>query len=248
MPQIGFDYLRQFEVTDSTLVLRRYMSHWKFSQTVESRTLYFAAAAKSSFSDELEGYHTKLDDDLSDAQLVRWGLDSRARAVASDSRAIVAAHNQKAVVISCWTAGINESLRMWSGYGQGPEAVAIETTVGELRRALGSDFLIVSVRYLDFSKQSIPKEHSLQPFFFKRRCYDWEQEVRVVGEMEVGERIGSPRIVPVDLHSLVRRVVVSPFASIDYRATVMSLLKAASLSLPVHDSMLRSDGDSSTSK
>jgi hypothetical protein len=126
--------------------------------------------------------------------------------------------------------------------------VAIETTVADLSRTLGSDFLIVPVRYLDFSKQSIPKEHSFQPFFFKRRCYDWEHEVRVVGEMEMGKRIGSPRIVPVDLHSLVRRVVVSPFASTDYRATVMSLLKAASLLLPVHDSMIRRDGDLSTSK
>jgi hypothetical protein len=246
MSQIGFDYLRQFEVTDSSLVVRRYMTHWKFSQTVKTRTLYFAPA--SQFSDELEGHHTKLDNDLSDTQLTQWGLDSRARTIASESRAIVAAHNQKAVVISCWTAGINETFRMWSEYGQGAEAVAIETTVGDLRGALGSDFLIVPVRYLDFSKQSIPKEHSLQPFFFKRRCYDWEHEVRVVGEMEMGKRIASPRIVPVDLHSLVRRVVVSPFAPTEYRATVMSLLTAASLSLPVHDSILCSEGDLSTSK
>jgi hypothetical protein len=239
MPQIGFDYLRQFEVTDSSLVLRRYMSHWKFSQTVESRALYFAAA--SSFSDELEGHHTKLDNDLSDAQLAQWGLDSKARVVASESRAIVAAHNQKAVVISCWTGGNNESHRMWSEYGQGAEAVAIETNVVDLRRALESDFLIVSVRYLDFLKQSIPKEHSLQPFFFKRLCYEWEQEVRVVGEMEVGKRIGSPRVVPIDLQSALRRIVISPFASADYSATVAAQLEARSLSLPVHHSVLRSD-------
>ena len=238
MPQIGFDYLRQFEVTDSSLVLRRYMSHWKFSQTVESGTLYFAAA--SSFSDEVEGHHTKLDNDLSDGKLALWGLDSKARAVASESRAIVAAHNQKAVIISCWTGGIHESLRMWSEYAQGAEAVAIETTVGDLRRALGSDFLIVSVRYLDFLKQSIPKEHSLLPFFFKRRCYEWEQEVRVIGEMEVGKRIGSPRVVPIDLKSTLRRIVISPFASADYSRTITSLLQARSLSLPVNESLLRS--------
>jgi hypothetical protein len=173
--------------------------------------------------------------------LALWGLDSKAREVASESRAIVAAHNQKAVVISCWTGGIRESLRMWSEYAQGAEAVAIETTVGDLRRALGSDFLIVSVRYLDFLKQSIPKEHSLQAFFFKRRCYDWEQEVRVIAEMEVGKRIESSRLVPIDLQSALRGIVISPFASADYFHTVASLLEAQSLSLPVYDSMLRSD-------
>ena len=239
MPEIGFDYLRQFEVTASSLVLRRSMSHWKFNQTLESGTLYFAAA--SSFSDKLEGHHTNLDKDLSDAQLVRWGLDSKARRVASESRAIVAAHNQKAVVISCWTGGIHESLRMWSEYAPGAEAAAIETTVGDLRHGLGSNFLIVAVRYLDFSQQSIPKEHSLQPLLFKRLCYEWEQEVRVVGEMEVGARIGSPRVVSIDLQSALRRIVISPFASADYSATVAARLEARSLSLPVHDSMLRSN-------
>jgi len=79
----------------------------------------------------------------------------------------------------------------------GAEAAAIETTVGDLRHGLGSNFLIVAVRYLDFSKQSIPKEPSLQPFLFKRLCYEWEQEVRVVGEMEVGARIGSLRVVSI---------------------------------------------------
>ena len=68
-----------------------------------------------------------------------------------------------------------------------------------------------------------------------------KQEVRVVGEMEVGTRIGSPRVVPIDLQSALRKIVISPFASADYAATVAALLEARSLSLPVHDSMLRSN-------
>jgi len=237
MPQVGFDLLRRFETLDDALVLRRYMADWKFTDLLASSSLYFAPA--SHFADKLEGHYTHLDDELSDRQLARWGFDSRARDMAADARALVARDNQKAVVICCWTAGRDESPRMWSEYGAGSEAVALETTVGHLRRALGAGFLIVPVTYLDFSRDGIPKQHSLQPVYFKQTCFVWEREVRVVGEMEVGKRIESPRLVPIDLALVFQKVIVSPFASADYRLSVESRLSAESLSIPIHDSALR---------
>jgi hypothetical protein len=236
MPQLGFHLLRPFETWDDTLVLRRYMADWKFTELLKSKSLYFAPASK--FTDKLEGHYTHLDNTREDQQLARWGLDSRARDIAANARALVASHNQKAVVICCWTAGSDEDPRMWSEYGGGPEAVALETTVGRLRRALGSGFLPITVTYLDFSRDTIPRQHSIQPFFFKESSFAWEREVRVVGEMEVGKRIESPRLVPVALGSVFQRVVVSPFAS-DYRTSILSRLHAASLSISVHDSALR---------
>jgi hypothetical protein len=237
MAQIGFETLRCFEATDDTLVLRRYLSHWKFGKLVDSQSLYFALA--SSFLDDLEGHYTEFDYRGWDEQLVQWRLDYRARAMASDAKALVTQHNQKAVVISCWTAGADEDSRMWTAYAEGPRAVAVETTVGRLRHAVGPTFLIVPVRYLDFTRHPIPKEHSLQPFFFKRGSFAWEREVRVVGEMEVGKRIESPRLVPIELASVFQRVVVSPSASSGYRHEVESLLRSASLSLPVQESALK---------
>lgn len=123
-------------------------------------------------------------------------------------------------------------------YGKNPEAIALETTVGRLRRALGWGFLIIPVTYLDFSRQAIPKEHSLQPFFFKQCGFGWEREVRVVGEMEVGKRIESPRVVPIDLASLFQKVILSPIASGAYRVAVESTLSAAGLSIPLYQSIL----------
>lgn len=238
MPQVGFHLLKPVEVCDGDLVLRRYMADWKFSSLLESRSLYFAPASK--FSDELEGHYTHMDEALSDRQLVQWRFDSRARDMARDARATVAAHNQKAVVICCWTQGSDEDPRMWSEYGGGgAEAVALETTVARLRRSLGASFLLVPVTYLDFSHQTIPTQHSLQPFLFKQNLFAWEREVRSVGEMEVGKRIESPRVVPIDISTVFQRLIVSPFASGEYRALVNQRLREASLSLPVHDSTLR---------
>lgn len=237
MPQLGFHLLRPSETRDDGLVLRRYMADWKFTKLLDSSSLYISPASK--FQDKLEGHYTHLDNELSDRQLARWGIDSRAREMAADARAIVAKHNQKAVVICCWTAGTDESLRMWSEYGEAAEAVALETTVGRLRHALGTDFLLIVVTYLDFSLGTLPKQHSLQPFLFKQSSFAWEREVRAVGEMEIGKRIESPRLVPIALASVFQKVIVSPSAPDDYRASVESRLSAASLAIPVHDSALR---------
>ena len=129
---------------------------------------------------------------------------------------------------------------MWCEYGGGgAEAVALETTVARLRQSLGGSFLLIPVTYLDFSRQTIPRQHSLQPFFFKQNTFAWEREMRSVGEMEVGQGIESPRFVPIAPSAVFQRLIVSPFASREYRASVEQRLREASLLLPVYDSALR---------
>jgi hypothetical protein len=128
---------------------------------------------------------------------------------------------------------------MWREYGNSSEAVAIETAVGRLRSALGPAFLIIPVTYLDFSKDSLPKEHSLQPYFFKRGHFAWEREVRIIGEMEIGKRMGTPRLVRIDLEGIVQRVIVSPYAAPEYLETVRGMLREASLSIDVHTSAIK---------
>lgn len=238
MPQCGFESLRCFEVSDDALVLRRYMADWKFANLIETKSLYLAPA--SQFQDQFEGHYTHFDNEQSIRKLTRLGFDSRAQDIAADARNSVAKNNQKAVVISCWARGCEESPRMWQEYGGAPEAVALETTVGHLRRAFGTSFLIVPVTYLDFSRQAISKEHSLKPFFFKERNdFDWEREIRVVGEMEAGRRIGSPRLVPIDLAIVFQKVILSPTSPKEYRISVESRLREAELSIPVSDSTLK---------
>lgn len=91
-------------------------------------------------------------------------------------------------MISCWNLGLNENKRMWNNYGKDKNAVAIETTLGALKEALGPSFLFVPVSYIDDLEESIPKLHSLEPFFFKRKSYEWEREIRIIGEMEIREK------------------------------------------------------------
>lgn len=234
---IGRHLLQRFERCDDGVVLRRYMDQGKFVDLLQSGSLYFSPA--SQFVDKREGHPTDADESAADKELASWGLDESARRMAAIARKRVAAHNQDAVVISCWTREAALTQRHWVEYGRGSDAVAIETTVGALRRELGEKFVIAPIQYIDFSHSRIPREHSLQPYFFKQLDFEWEQEVRLIGEMELGKRIETARRVSINLRQALRAVIVSPTSSIDYRRTVESMLAHAGLVLPIADECQR---------
>jgi hypothetical protein len=224
MAQIGgVQLLREFEVIDDSIPIRRFISFEKFKYLITKKKLYFSPA--SQFEDDREGYYTNRDYQNSEKQLTNWGLDANALNIASEARKKIAGISQSAVVISCWTtAPINDS-RMWEEYAKTSDSVVLESTVGRLRSTLGAEFLIVPVRYLNFNEHEIPKEHSLQPFFFKRDTYAWEREIRIIGEMEMGKKIGSPREVSVELSTLIGKVGIHPLASDNFFQSVNMLLQ-----------------------
>ena len=230
-------YLRHLEVRDENLVLRRFMTGDRFRQIVSSQTLYFPTATK--FEDELEGHPTEQDNRDRESKLRSWGLNDDGLATANQANKTVTDWNRQAVVISCWTRNDTDHERMWTDYAKIDGAVAIETTVGRLRQCLGDDFLIIPVRYVDFDRERIPPGHSLLPFFYKRASlFEWENEVRIIGEMVVGGRIGSPRIVSVDLGNLLQRVTISPTAPDQFAADITSIIENSIPNVPIKSSMI----------
>lgn len=223
MAQAGWDLLREIESNDDTLTLRRFMGFPKFQDLVNTTSLYLASASK--FEDKLEGHYTFRDYGESDKQLKNWSLGSNEREIAKKAKATIARHNQGAVVISCWTMAPASHPRMWDEYAGSSEAVVIETTVGLLRKALGSEFLIIPVLYMDFDESNIPKEHSLQPFCYKQTNYAWEREVRVISEMVIGERIGTPRKVAIHLNTIISKVYLHAQAPKSFVDLVSDLAK-----------------------
>jgi hypothetical protein len=232
MNDIEFGLLRTYEEHDDSLILRRYLNLEKFNDFIVSRTLYFAPTSAFKDKDKLEGHYTKFDYRSWNKQLSHWGLCKKDRNGAARAKMEVAQHNQKAVVISCWTKGAAEGRRMWKRY---KADVAIETNVRDLRASIGPAFLIIPVKYYDSKRDTIPKDHSLQPFFYKRLCYSWEKEIRVIGEMELGKQIGTPRRVPINPERLVHRIIASQkcFESIS------QLVSEHSLCIPVEASTVK---------
>jgi hypothetical protein len=209
-PKVGvaavnrLDPLRRYEFAGADVVLRRYLSAEKFADFAATAHLYFSTASK--MADAEEGFYTLADQKLREDQLERLRFTPKGMNMARKAWDTVARSNASAVVLSCWTMGPAECSRMWNEYGQTADAVAIETTVHTLQRALRPDFLAVPVRYIDRDTAILPNEHSLEPFFFKGPGFAWENELRFVGEMELGRRLGSARRVPVDVGSLNLRI------------------------------------------
>ncbi|MCF8338752.1 MAG: hypothetical protein K9I74_12315 [Bacteroidales bacterium] len=223
MGKVGWQILSELEISDNALFLYRFMDYPKFEHLIKTSTLYMAPS--SEFKDGIEGHHTFRDHQGWDEQLEVWGLDPKSREVAKQAKGTIASHNRGAVVISCWTMESARDPRLWKEYTRSSESVAIETTVGRLRQALGYDFLIIPVCYLDYNREQIPKKHSLLPFCYKRECYAWEKEVRVIGEIETGKKIGTPRKVPVSLNTLISKVVLHPESHKSFVTSVRSLVR-----------------------
>jgi hypothetical protein len=118
--------------------------------------------------------------------------------------------------VNCWHRCEYESEAMWKLYSASGQAVAIESTIGQLRASLGSreGIIIESVRYADFENDPIEKGHRHYGLFMKRRSFEHEKELRAtillpeeqwsLPEKERGISVAC------DLNVLINRVLVSP--------------------------------------
>jgi hypothetical protein len=118
------------------------------------------------------------------------------------------------VLLSCWHQNEHESAAMWRIYLSSQDGVAIRTTTERLREAFvesPEQLRLGAVRYLDYQNDRVPQGHELEPFFCKRKSFDYEREVRVLccADHPIDDR---GRYVAVRLEKLIEQVVVSPSA------------------------------------
>jgi hypothetical protein len=233
MSSIGFDLLREYEVTNNDLVIRRFINVAKFEDLLRTSSLHFSPASK--FNDHLEGYYTELDNHRSESMLMKMGFDAKALNLAKSARVTVAEINKKSALISCWTLADATNERMWREYGKSdPGSVCLETTIGKLRDEIGSDFLFFKVSYIDFELDSIPKLHSLLPFLHKNaEDFSWEKEIRIIGDPVFGERLESARKVEININTGIQQIILSPEATSHDLIRVESLLKQAAIDIPI---------------
>ena len=95
-------------------------------------------------------------------------------------------------MVSCWHAVAHESAAMWKLYAPTSVGVAIRSTVGRLRQALGTPspppngffggdrYHIGMIDYIDFSSASISTQNAAAQFFRKRLSFEHERELRVL--------------------------------------------------------------------
>jgi hypothetical protein len=147
------------------------------------------------------------------------------------------------VFLNCWHDNDHESAAMWRIYLHSSDGVAIRTTAERLQSALSSlseTLYLGRVRYLDYARDKVPEQHELDPFFCKRKSFDYEREVRALWLAD-GPHDEAGRYVPVNLGALVEEVVISPTANPWLEELVRSVTGKYGMDFPIVGSALLED-------
>jgi hypothetical protein len=248
---------RPYEVPAAGAALWRYMDLAKFVSLLRDQSLYFARLDqlgdrwegakgdrrnKQTWDDHYlrffqeairnppQGYTCdKTDDEVqSEAQRLLEELEAGSN------------YEQRTTYVSCWHENEAESEALWRLYCPPTTAgVAVRTIAGDLKATFDDDFSVQigRVKYIDFRSQFAGVNDSV---FRKRKSLQHEQEVRAVIRIRSEEEsIGVAR--PVDLQSLIKGVVVSPFTPPCFEWIVGDLLQRYAIAIPVRTSELLSD-------
>jgi len=213
--------LTRISVPNEDVTLWRFMPIENYLSLVTSKTLHFTRA--SAFDDPWEGEYPD------------WVMDIMKQYRADDMPSFFAhtAVAKDLMYISCWHQNSNESAAMWKIYGRAECSVAITTTIPRFKESASAPYRknlwYGKIRYIDYSiVQSGPNKPE-EVFFWKRKSFSHEKEVRFVTKLErkdVTKSEDSSEIIrltdtpthvgmPVELSKLIDRVYVDPMSK-DY--------------------------------
>jgi len=249
-------------VESSDVTIWRYIDLAKFVSMLAEEALYFACPSELRKIDPYEGYLPRshlealsrisqefVDDLLQlrtriatlrpDANLQK--LDDGFTGMEPKLRDVLWQASQK-FGVSCWHQSEYESEALWRLYAGG--GVCIESTVRSLTKSLGSreGLTVESVRYADFENDPIEKGHKHHALLLKRNSFKHEKELRATIPLK---EPGKGQLVPCNLHELIIRIHVSPFAEPHLQSAVERLCagRVRKIEKPVHSSKLLDEPD-----
>lgn len=231
-----------YEIPENDSVIWRFLDLVKFIALLKDGAFYLTRADK--FEDHFEGavcalkdsegYDTALGDYYSDCL---GGSPVSEQLIEDQHRAVQLIRRNS--FLSCWFEGTFESIAMWRLYASGKDAkgVAIKTTVGSLKKAIGHPVEIGRIEYIDYS-QVWPNPN--EALWRKRLSFEYEHEVRIRVIPEGGLSLTPPEFMqlPVNLDMLIESVYVSPMAEPWFKDIVEDLLKKYGFNKEVHYSSL----------
>jgi hypothetical protein len=234
---------------DPSVIIWRYVDMHKFEWLLENRRLFMPSASR--LGDPLEG--------STPCGELAWWRRQAEDADTEEHRRIIE-HNRSFLsytaqsfrdhyYVSCWHTNTYENHAMWGCYTKEPEAVAVRTTFGALRRCVPEFVGIGMVRYIDYARQRLPTMNMFEYIMHKDSYYAFESEVRAVAfpptadelgkaeffahlfesESDTGFRVYAP---VVDLAVLIHGIVVHPYATPAFFDAVRELCAGHRLPAP----------------
>ncbi len=113
--------------------------------------------------------------------------------------------------IWCFHQGSIESMALWNIYAK--EGTAIKTTPGKIKNAFKTESvdtaLIGSVQYVQHARREAEAHHCMRPYLLKQRCYQYENEVRVILPRDPDQK-PEHRLLAIDPRELIEEIRISP--------------------------------------
>lgn len=237
--------------------LWRYMDFTKLVSLLFKKKIFFTRA--DNFSDPFEGSFPKKEIEVR-CNKIRKKLRSGQSDASSlkETAANLSAQykdNRQYILMNCWHYNNYESLAMWKLFLKSDEGVAIHTSCDRLKLAFKNfdkAIHIGKVRYLDYESQTFfdgqnfpsEEENIAIPFIHKRNFFSYENEYRaILNDTSINweeEESQSGKFIPVDLETLIEKIVVSPDAELWFSDLVQEQVAQFAPGLKVEKSRIGS--------
>ena len=148
---------------------------------------------------------------------------------------------RKCSYLSCWSSEQKETYPLWKIYSDYRNSVAIKTTVGDLIDSISQETStqhIGKVKYVDSDGPYRFHGNTYQFFFEKRNYFIFEQEVRILTELQFKdytELLNLPFGIKIDIdpHKLIKEIVLAPMADESFKNLIELKLKDSNIQVKV---------------
>lgn len=218
-----------------SLKIWRYLDLNKFESLLEKKAVYFSSARQ--FDDAFEGSITRRHYDF---QLKKSQVDEYLSHETYKKNISPAYYElTRLTKISCWHMNEHESDAMWQLYLRDGKGIAIQTTLDRLQNSFlpykmkpeyGEEYVhLGKVKYIDYRDDVMDDKSMLGRFFYKRKSFSHERELRVVVSLRVAEEFGvsvpeEGIFVDVDLETLISAIHLAPSVDNAFRNKIQTII------------------------
>lgn len=229
-------YINSSNITlpeDNNTIVWKYLDLSKFLDMLLSQQLFMSRSDK--FEDQYEGTFSE-------------PTFEEIKKIATNNPKFLdyyKSHREK-VVISSWHINEYESFAMWQIFTKNNEGLAIQSTIGRLKKALQPERAIEqyigNVNYIDYKKEYIPFDDNFFPFLFKRKSFQYEREVRIISDVSAQNiSVNEGLKINVDLNQLIEKIYIHPKSENWYKKLVIELVSKLDFKIEIEKSDLESD-------
>jgi hypothetical protein len=154
------------------------------------------------------------------------------------------------LTVNCWHLNEYESAAMWNIYTIAHKGVAVQSTFGQLVKALNEfpdDVYIGKIKYIDYQTDKFAGEWPIdifEPVLTKRKSFEHEKELRAViwetSENTIRTDDGSV-LANINIRELIENIYISPFSPNWYRDNIQIIIEKFDLEVPVRQSDLNKE-------